>query len=69
MEFQGVPKIGDRIDVGGYSLWMQRSGEGSPTVVFESGLGDDASRWDGFIMTGPGVKDGGHWDSNAKQGN
>jgi pimeloyl-ACP methyl ester carboxylesterase len=33
------------VDVGGYGLWVQLAGEGSPTVVFESGGGDDASAW------------------------
>jgi pimeloyl-ACP methyl ester carboxylesterase len=34
-----------RVDVGGYRLWMQVSGQASPTVVFENGGGDDASVW------------------------
>ncbi len=34
-----------RIDVGGYSLWMQVAGAGDPTVVFESGGANDASVW------------------------
>jgi len=36
---------GRKIDVGGYSLWMRSQGVGSPTVVFESGGGDDSSVW------------------------
>jgi pimeloyl-ACP methyl ester carboxylesterase len=34
-----------RVDVGGYWLWTQVAGKGSPTVVFESGGGNDASDW------------------------
>ena len=34
-----------RVDVGGYHLWMQVAGAGSPTVVFESGGGDSSSVW------------------------
>jgi pimeloyl-ACP methyl ester carboxylesterase len=34
-----------RVDVGGYKLWMQVAGVGEPTVVFESGGGDDSSVW------------------------
>lgn len=33
------------VDVGGYRIWMQVLGEGIPTVVFESGGGDDSSVW------------------------
>ena len=44
------PPIGNttgppRVDVGGYRLWMQTNGAGSPTVVFESGGGDHSSVW------------------------
>jgi pimeloyl-ACP methyl ester carboxylesterase len=34
-----------KVDVGGYGIWMQVAGEGKPTVVFESGGGDDSSVW------------------------
>lgn len=33
------------VDVAGYRLWTQLNGNGLPTVVFESGGGDDASVW------------------------
>ena len=33
------------VDVGGYRIWTKLSGTGSPTVVFESGGGDDSSVW------------------------
>jgi pimeloyl-ACP methyl ester carboxylesterase len=34
-----------RIDVGGYQLYMQCMGHGTPTVLFEAGLGEDVSTW------------------------
>jgi hypothetical protein len=34
-----------RVDAGGYHVWIQASGHGSPTVVFESDGGDDSSVW------------------------
>jgi pimeloyl-ACP methyl ester carboxylesterase len=37
--------IGRRVDVGGYALWMRSQGQGTPTVVFESGGGEDSSEW------------------------
>jgi pimeloyl-ACP methyl ester carboxylesterase len=36
---------GRKVDVGGYALWMQSRGDGTPTVVFESGGGEDSSEW------------------------
>ena len=33
------------MDVGGYRLWMKVSGSGSPTVLFESGGGDNSAVW------------------------
>lgn len=36
---------GRKVDVGGYALWMQSRGTGAPTVVFESGGGEDSSEW------------------------
>jgi pimeloyl-ACP methyl ester carboxylesterase len=33
------------VNVGGYRLWVQVEGSGKPTVVFESGGGDDSSVW------------------------
>ncbi len=35
-----------RVDVGGYQLYMQCMGQGTPTVLFEAGLGEDVSTWD-----------------------
>ncbi len=37
--------VGRKVDVGGYGLWMQSRGDGTPTVVFESGGGEDSSEW------------------------
>ena len=37
--------IGRKVDVGGYALWMQSRRDGTPTVVFESGGGEDSSEW------------------------
>jgi pimeloyl-ACP methyl ester carboxylesterase len=37
--------VGRKVNVGGYALWMQSRGDGSPTVVFESGGGEDSSEW------------------------
>lgn len=33
------------IDIGGYSLNINCNGKGTPTVIFESGLGDDNEVW------------------------
>ncbi len=32
-------------DIGGYTLWMRCQGEGSPTVVFDAGLGSTSTAW------------------------
>ena len=37
--------VGRKVDVGGYALWIQSKGDGTPTVVFESGGGEDSSEW------------------------
>lgn len=39
------PPIGQRIDVGGYALHIQCAGEGSPTIVVESGSGTWSLMW------------------------
>lgn len=38
-------KIDTTVDIGGYSLYLFCQGQGSPTVVFESGLGGGHSGW------------------------
>jgi pimeloyl-ACP methyl ester carboxylesterase len=37
--------LGGKVNVGGYALWMQSRGHGTPTVVFESGGGEDSREW------------------------
>lgn len=37
--------VGQKVDVGGYALWMRTQGQGTPTVVFESGGGEDSTEW------------------------
>ncbi len=39
------PMTGRRFDVGGYRMHMDCTGEGSPTVILESGLGDTYVSW------------------------
>ncbi|HEX4285161.1 MAG TPA: alpha/beta hydrolase [Terracidiphilus sp.] len=35
----------ERADLGGYKLYTAQAGNGLPTVVFESGVGEDTSTW------------------------
>jgi hypothetical protein len=35
-----------RVDLGGYQLYVRCMGQGTPTVLFEEGLGNDVSIWD-----------------------
>lgn len=37
--------VGPKVDVDGYALWVQSKGDGTLTVVFESGGGEDSSEW------------------------
>jgi len=39
------PMPGQRYDIGGYQLHMQCMGQGSPTVIIDTGLGDDTTAW------------------------
>jgi len=39
------PPPGQLVDVGGYRLHINCTGEGSPTVVIESGWGDSSASW------------------------
>lgn len=41
----GVPRNTAIVAVGSSRLWVQTAGVGSPTVVFEAGLDEDASTW------------------------
>jgi pimeloyl-ACP methyl ester carboxylesterase len=47
-----VPQIGRSVDIGGRSLNLYCSGEGSPTVVFDSGRGLPGYSW---LLVQPGV--------------
>ena len=45
-----TPEIHTKVDVGGYSLRIDCSGAGSPTVVIDSGLGDPGDRsWTAIV--------------------
>lgn len=44
-ELQAFPAPGKRVDVGGYNLHINCTGNGSPTVVFEGGLGSASLMW------------------------
>jgi pimeloyl-ACP methyl ester carboxylesterase len=45
----GLAMSSDLIDVDGRRLYVSETGEGSPTVVLEGGLGDSAATWSGII--------------------
>jgi pimeloyl-ACP methyl ester carboxylesterase len=40
------PQMGRSVDIGGFSLNLNCSGEGQPTVILESGLGIPAAGWE-----------------------
>src|SRR6478752_6962538 len=42
---RAYPPPGQMVDVGGYRLHINCTGEGSPTVVIESGWGDMSAAW------------------------
>jgi pimeloyl-ACP methyl ester carboxylesterase len=42
---QRYPPPGTIVDVGGYRLHIRSTGQGSPIVVFDSGLGDSGQVW------------------------
>ena len=42
---KAYPPPGQLVDVGGYRLHIYCTGEGSPTVVIESGWGDSSAGW------------------------
>ena len=42
---KAYPPPGQMVDVGGYRLHINCTGEGSPTVVVESGWGDFSETW------------------------
>ncbi len=44
------PTPGERYDVGGYQLHIQCLGNGSPTVIIDTGLGDDTTAWQAVLQ-------------------
>ena len=46
-DLRAYPPPGQMVDVGGYSLHLDCSGAGSPTVVIDAGLGDWSTGWSG----------------------
>src|SRR5215211_5861166 len=42
---RAYPPPGEMVDVGGYSLHINCVGQGSPTVVLDSGLGEFSAQW------------------------
>ena len=47
-DFKQFPAPGQRVDVGGFSLHIYCTGEGSPTVVVDAGNGDFSVGWSGI---------------------
>lgn len=47
-DFEQYPAPGQRVDVGGYSLHINCTGEGSPTVIVDAGNGDFSLGWAGI---------------------
>ena len=47
-DFKQFPAAGQRVDVGGFSLHIYCTGEGSPTVVVDAGNGDFSVGWSGI---------------------
>jgi pimeloyl-ACP methyl ester carboxylesterase len=45
----GYPPPGRMVDVGGYRLHLVEEGEGSPTVVIDTGQGDFTLTWRGIV--------------------
>ncbi len=42
---KNYPSVGHLVDVGGYRMYLDCSGEGSPTVVMDAGLGGSSLDW------------------------
>src|SRR5438128_7721520 len=40
-----LPQVGQSVDVGGRSMNISCQGEGAPTVVFDSGVGESGYEW------------------------
>jgi pimeloyl-ACP methyl ester carboxylesterase len=52
------PLPGQRIDVGGYSLYIECAGSGSPTVILEAGAGAPSATLDRAEIGIPGLAEG-----------
>ena len=44
-DIRAYPPLGQMVDVGGYRLHINCTGNGSPTIVIESGWGDMSAAW------------------------
>ena len=44
-------RTGERVDIGGRSIYLDCRGEGSPTIVLEAGMGSGADGW-GTVLDG-----------------
>ena len=47
---RAYPPPGQMVDVGGYSLHINCVGQGVPTVVIESGMGDWSASWSSWVQ-------------------
>jgi hypothetical protein len=52
------PPLGRMIDVGGYGLYLECAGSGSPTVILEAGLGAPSATLDRAGIPIPGLAEG-----------
>lgn len=41
--------IETKVDLGGYSIYLKRSGSGTPTILLESGYGESSKTWDSIF--------------------
>ncbi len=46
-KYAGASPVEGLFDVGGYKLWISCTGQGSPTVIMDSALGDTSGDWVG----------------------
>lgn len=49
---RAYPPPGQMVDVGGYRLHINCTGDGSPTVMIVAGLGDWSTTWGGVVQPG-----------------
>jgi pimeloyl-ACP methyl ester carboxylesterase len=47
---QAADRFSGLVDIGGRSLWLEVSGSGGPTVILESGFGNNAQIWDSIAL-------------------